>query len=242
MSKTNFDDIELSQAGIEAGEINSEAATAGQVLTADGAGGAGWAGVEIPEAVVLLGVGNQIYSSNGSVGGAASVGIGNFVNVAGADAVGVGSTVSVSAASGVGIGFDVSVSGLRGIGIGSAVNVNGDTGVAIGYSAHAGQSAIAIGYSARAVTSGMAFGEASYAYAVGGLAFGNGAKAVGVNSVALGTSMNNATANSLKIGWNNITGFAHFTTFTPTAGVKTGTHFLPVNLGGTVYNLLVSNV
>ncbi len=45
MSKTNFDDIELETAGIEAAEINSESATAGQVLTADGAGGAGWAGV-----------------------------------------------------------------------------------------------------------------------------------------------------------------------------------------------------
>ncbi len=42
MSKTNFDDIDLSGRGIEADEINSESATAGQVLTADGAGGAGW--------------------------------------------------------------------------------------------------------------------------------------------------------------------------------------------------------
>ena len=54
--------------------------------------------------------------------------------------------------------------------------------------------------------------------------------------------MNNATADSVKIGWNNTTGFVHFTTFTPTVGVKTGTHFLPVNLGGTVFNVLVSNV
>ncbi len=43
MSKTNFDDIDLGRRGIEAGEINSESAAAGQVLTADGAGGAGWA-------------------------------------------------------------------------------------------------------------------------------------------------------------------------------------------------------
>jgi len=61
-------------------------------------------------------------------------------------------------------------------------------------------------------------------------------------AVALGNNVNNATANSVKIGWNNTTGFAHFTTFTPTVGVKTGTHFLPVNLGGTVFNVLVSNV
>ncbi len=44
MSKTNFDDIDLGGRGIEAGEINSESATAGQVLTAEGAGGAGWGG------------------------------------------------------------------------------------------------------------------------------------------------------------------------------------------------------
>jgi len=37
MSKTNFDDLDLATPGIEAGEINSEAATDGQVLTADGA-------------------------------------------------------------------------------------------------------------------------------------------------------------------------------------------------------------
>ncbi len=43
MSKTNFDDIDLGGRGIEAGEINSEAATVGQVLAADGAGGAAWA-------------------------------------------------------------------------------------------------------------------------------------------------------------------------------------------------------
>lgn len=40
MSKTHFDDIDLSEAGIEADEVNSETATLGQVLTADGAGGA----------------------------------------------------------------------------------------------------------------------------------------------------------------------------------------------------------
>ncbi len=40
MSKTNFDDIDLTTPGIEADEVNSEAATVGQVLTADGAGAA----------------------------------------------------------------------------------------------------------------------------------------------------------------------------------------------------------
>ena len=42
MSKTNFDDIQLSTPGIEAAEVNSEAATVGQVLAADGAGGVAW--------------------------------------------------------------------------------------------------------------------------------------------------------------------------------------------------------
>lgn len=40
MSKTNLDDLDLATAGIEADEINTESATAGQVLTADGEGGA----------------------------------------------------------------------------------------------------------------------------------------------------------------------------------------------------------
>jgi hypothetical protein len=40
MAKTHFDDIELEQPGIEADEINTESAMAGQILTADGAGGA----------------------------------------------------------------------------------------------------------------------------------------------------------------------------------------------------------
>jgi len=42
VSKTNFDDIQLSTPGIEAAEVNSEAATVGQVLAADGAGGVAW--------------------------------------------------------------------------------------------------------------------------------------------------------------------------------------------------------
>lgn len=42
MGKTNFDDIELGTAGIEADEINSESAAAGQVLMADGVGGVAW--------------------------------------------------------------------------------------------------------------------------------------------------------------------------------------------------------
>ena len=42
MSKTNFDDLDLAVPGIEASEINTEGATAGQVLMADGAGGAAW--------------------------------------------------------------------------------------------------------------------------------------------------------------------------------------------------------
>lgn len=43
MGKTNFDDLDLATPGIEADEINSEVATVGQVLTADGTGGVGWA-------------------------------------------------------------------------------------------------------------------------------------------------------------------------------------------------------
>ncbi len=39
---TNLDILELSVPSIEAGEIHSSAATAGHVLTADGAGGASW--------------------------------------------------------------------------------------------------------------------------------------------------------------------------------------------------------
>jgi hypothetical protein len=39
---TNLGDLELARAGIQAREIDSEAATAGAVLTADGAGGVAW--------------------------------------------------------------------------------------------------------------------------------------------------------------------------------------------------------
>ena len=40
MSKTNLDNLDLTQPGIEADEINTESASAGAVLRADGAGGA----------------------------------------------------------------------------------------------------------------------------------------------------------------------------------------------------------
>jgi hypothetical protein len=39
---TNLGDLELARAGIQAREIDSEAAAAGAVLTADGAGGVAW--------------------------------------------------------------------------------------------------------------------------------------------------------------------------------------------------------
>ena len=42
MAKTHLSDLDLEQPGIEAGHINSELATSGQVLMADGRGGAKW--------------------------------------------------------------------------------------------------------------------------------------------------------------------------------------------------------
>ncbi len=42
MGKTNLDDLDLGRRGIEAAEVNSEAAAAGALLTADGQGGALW--------------------------------------------------------------------------------------------------------------------------------------------------------------------------------------------------------
>ena len=54
MSKTNLDDLDLGRRGIEAQEVNSEAAAAGAVLTADGIGGAAWlAGPAVSAAVVF---------------------------------------------------------------------------------------------------------------------------------------------------------------------------------------------
>jgi hypothetical protein len=42
MGKTNLDDLDLGRRGLEATEVNSEAAAAGALLTADGQGGALW--------------------------------------------------------------------------------------------------------------------------------------------------------------------------------------------------------
>ena len=57
MSKTNVDDLDLAEPGIEAREINSESAPAGAVLTANGAGGAQWAGAGVT--LLSLGQGSE---------------------------------------------------------------------------------------------------------------------------------------------------------------------------------------
>ena len=54
MTKTNFDDLDVAAGSITAVEIGSGNAPAGQVLTADGAGGAAWDGPGYLEYVALL--------------------------------------------------------------------------------------------------------------------------------------------------------------------------------------------
>ena len=59
MAKTNLDDLDLEQPGIESDEINSESATAGQVLTADGSGGS-----DFSDAALQVGAEDNLRSSN----------------------------------------------------------------------------------------------------------------------------------------------------------------------------------
>jgi len=290
MSKTNFDDIELETPGIEAGEINSEAATDGQVLTADGAGAAAFealpvasvtvsgivelattaeaqAGTDTARAVtpsglpVVIGAADQVSSSNATATGIQAVGLGKGAAASSAYAVGIGfnSVANGSAAVAignatqageyaVGLGSNVVATGVSSIAIGNGATSSGYKSGALGHMASAfGPYSLALGYSTivnAAANFAIAIGSYAGASAAGvsGIAIGRNAQSQAASAVAIGPSVANATANSVKIGWNNTTGFAHFTTFTPTVGVKTGTHFLPVNLGGTVFNVLVSNV
>ena len=77
MSKTNFDDIDLTTPGIEADEINTESATAGQVLTADGVGGAAFQdiGIEAGEVNSESATLGQVLTADGAGGAAFQDGV-----------------------------------------------------------------------------------------------------------------------------------------------------------------------
>ncbi len=278
MGKTNFDDLELGDRAIEAREIGSENASDGQVLTADGAGGAAWE--DVAGAVRMVGTaligGDFGGDARGAkavdlqtghadpafvASGAGAVAIGYNVRSSGYAATAVGAnrfaaeyftlasgeySVAIGAGSKAYGQYSVAIgrgltTGLGGVAIGKAGAYVGQS-IAIGSEAYARQyGAIAIGFSANVThEEGLAIGADARALAAQAVAIGIGARATAANGVAFGSNVQNPTANSVKIGWNNTNGFAHFTTFTPTAGTPSTTHFLPVNLGGTVYKFLLA--
>lgn len=377
MAKTHLSDLELEQPGIEAGEINSQLAPAGQVLTSDGSGGAGWSTPQAKIESAALVIGDPAGGSPGAnaidmgrnrttakrAGGESSIVIGQgaayahpdsakavvvgygaqakggtHAVVIGAQAVTVGRQVVLiggaatghsdnsvgighgcssgrygaamgylarsgykgiaigyradtdvnQAEGGLAIGAFAAIAAAQGIALGTMTEVAGVAGIAIGYGArisNEGDGSIAIGGSSKAYAEEatlVGYGIAAYsglaqvtavgsritasgkgftglgsqaqggAYAValgfhaqanasGAIAVGKSAVANVASALAIGPAVSNAQANSLKIGWNNTTGFAHFTTFTPTTGAPAATHFLPVNLGGTTFKVLLAS-
>ena len=126
MSKTHFDDIDLTEAGIEAGEINSESATAGQVLTADGAGRAAF-----EDAGIVIGGNGGIASGSASSAGDYGIALGSY---------------ATAAYQGIALGYGAEASGDHGISIGDGSNATAENGVALGAAAYATASrAVAIG-------------------------------------------------------------------------------------------------
>ncbi|MBI1294123.1 hypothetical protein GC175_04085 [bacterium] len=252
MGKTNFDDLELGDRSIEAREIGSESATDGQVLTADGTGGAAWE--DVAGAVRMVGTALIGGDLTGDARGAYAVDLqsGRYdpAHVAsGERAIAIGWNAKASGDAGVAIGgnrdgdsYWTKAEGAYSIAIGNWAEAMAAQVVAIGYSTRAtaaGAISISTGYGRVYGINAVGIGRSSHAHGTESLALGYYSRAMAARAVAIGAEVQNATANSVKIGWNNTNGFAHFTTFTPSAVGGAATHELPVNLGGTVYRILL---
>ena len=128
MAATNFDDIELARPGIEADEVNSEGATAGQVLTADGAGGAAF---QDAGGGVTVGGDNSVVSANAGASDAYAVLLGSSAYATGTSAIAIGAYAH---------------GGYTSVAIGYAADGSGDHGVALGHGSYAtAENAIALG-------------------------------------------------------------------------------------------------
>ncbi|MBI1294124.1 hypothetical protein GC175_04090 [bacterium] len=253
MGKTNFDDLELGDRSIEAREIGSESATDGQVLTADGTGGAAWE--DVAGAVRMVGTALVGGDFTGNARGANAVDLQtghadpSFV-ASGPQAIAIGQGAKAAGYGAIAIGgnrdgedYWTKGEGDYAIALGTYAKASGSQSIAIGYNArNNGLGSVAIGgnlskaYGLNAVAVGTE-AEATQQYAV---AIGGRARATAEQAVAIGPEVNNSLPSSLKIGWSDYNGYAHFTTFTPTVGTPAASHFLPVNLGGTVYKFLLA--
>ena len=259
MAKTNLDDLDQAQPGIEADEVNSEAATAGQVMTADGAGGA-----DFSDAVLQIGEHYGMRSSNAAAFDTTDynewrgVMIGHDARFQGNGAVALGYNARATGLGAVAIGYQADVGDGQSVGIGY-VQVTGAYAVAVGNMAAAPAQCVAIGnYSGvdsgvRAVAvgdhawieadKGVAIGAYTFVQSDSGVAVGHGAQAGAAKAVALGPGVENGAADSVRIGWGNTAGdYMHMGSFTPVAGTPAASHFIPVTLNGSAYKILLSNV
>jgi hypothetical protein len=189
------------------------------------------------------------------------IAIGLRADTAGAQPEGgiaLGAYAAVAASQGIAIGTGVEVGGLAAIAIGYGARATHQGSIAIGENSQAYAenttlvgAGIAVYFGLPEVTAvgqGISVGgqglTALGSQAQGGahaVALGYHARANGARALAIGPEVANPSANSLKIGWNNGDGCAHFTTFTPSAGALSPTHFLPVTLGGTTFKILLAS-
>ena len=142
MGKTNLDDLDLATPGIEADEINTESATVGQVLTADGAGGAAF---QDAAGGVTVGGDNSVVSANAGASDAYAVLLGNGAYADGGSVIAIGAYAHGGYTS-VAIGYAADGSGDHGVALGHGSYATADSAVAIGPAANATASkAVAIG-------------------------------------------------------------------------------------------------
>ena len=121
MSKTNLDDLDLEQPGIESDEINSEAATAGQVLTADGSGGS-----DFSDGALQIGEHHGVRSANAHAFNTADyddwrgVMIGGLANFEGNGSVAIGYNCRAKGTGALAVGYNADVGFDFAVGIGYA--------------------------------------------------------------------------------------------------------------------------
>ena len=186
-------------------------------------------------------------------------------------AIGGGGSTFTYAANGGLYGTYNTLPGANSIQIGKNADSNGGGfgyNVAIGYNAEVaigpfGVGALAIGHQAKANAyygEGVALGASTKAYGSRSVAIGRGARtdAYCDNSIAIGrdSRVNSTHGSSVAIGWQvqttgteqfmiGISPTLHMTfdTWTPSVSAATpSTHILPILIGGTRYNILLSNV
>ena len=125
--------------GIEADEINTETATIGQVLTADGAGGAAF-----EDAAFVVGGDGSVASANATNADGGGIAIGNSAQ-AGGSGIAVG-YYAEAGSEGVAHGYSAHATGGQSISIGGGSYATAAGAVALGAGAYAtASSAVAIG-------------------------------------------------------------------------------------------------